>query len=598
MQSSNHADNASRPIWSRVSTALIVAAFALICLPIGAQTISPLEIAQAADAPPELRVFLAKKIITMEPAMPEATAVAVADGRIVSVGTLDSLEGWIKQRGAKIDRTFEDKILMPGFIDPHVHPSLPAVLTQFPFLAPDDWSLPTGEFPGATTPEAYIAQLKELVSAHDDPEIPFITWGYHQLWHGDIRREQLNELFPDTPVMLWHRSFHELIGNDAAFDLMDITEADFAGSDQANWEEGHVWENGFMAIMPKLPFLMAPDRYGKGMENFFEMMHRNGVTTALDMGIGIFGDPVGETALIRGVAEERDVPARIILTPIITDFLARGLSIPDALAQVREWTEGNTHRVMYDGHFKIMMDGAIYSGLSQYGFPGYMDGHKGIWMAPLETTYEWAEAFWNEGYQIHAHTNGDKSAAALIDIVQRLQAQKPRIDHRFALEHFAYTTEDQVRRMKALGMVVSANPYYQFILADVYADQWLGPDRARKMVPLGSVKRSGMVFALHSDCPMAPLSPLTLAWTAVNRTTIDGNKNLENEKVSLNDALRAITVDAAWVMRWEDKIGSIRAGKMADFVVLEQDPYEVDPMKLKDIPIWGTVFEGRLSPVQ
>lgn len=100
----------------------------------------------------ELTVFVAKKIITMEPALPEATAVAVADGQIVSVGSLDSLQGWLRERGGKIDNTFKDKVLMPGFIDPHIHPSLPAVLSQFAFIAPDDWTLPTGEFPVALNP--------------------------------------------------------------------------------------------------------------------------------------------------------------------------------------------------------------------------------------------------------------------------------------------------------------------------------------------------------------------------------------------------------------------------------------------------------------
>ena len=149
----------------------------------------------------ELVVYTAKKIITMEPALPEATAVAVANGRIVSVGSLESLQPWIEASDTTIDRSLEDKVLMPGFIDPHVHPSLPAVLTQFPFLAPDEWSLPTGEFPGATTPAAYESRLKALVAAHDDPRVPFIAWGYHPLWHGEVYREQLNAWFPDTPVM-------------------------------------------------------------------------------------------------------------------------------------------------------------------------------------------------------------------------------------------------------------------------------------------------------------------------------------------------------------------------------------------------------------
>ena len=137
----------------------------------------------------ELVIYTAKKIITMEAALPEATAVAVANGRIVAVGSLESLSSWTDQKDARLDRRFEGKIMMPGFIDPHVHPSLPAVLTQFPFIAPDDWSLPTGEFPGAKTPEAYLKRLKQLVAEHSDESVPFIAWGYHPLWHGELFRQ-------------------------------------------------------------------------------------------------------------------------------------------------------------------------------------------------------------------------------------------------------------------------------------------------------------------------------------------------------------------------------------------------------------------------
>jgi predicted amidohydrolase YtcJ len=296
--------------------------------------------------------------------------------------------------------------------------------------------------------------------------------------------------------------------------------------------------------------------------------------------------------------EGDEAPARLVLTPIITDFLARGVSPEEALEEMQQRNGRNSRRVMYDNHFKLMMDGAIFSGLAQFAYPGYMDGHQGQWMAPRETTYIWAETFWDEGYQLHAHTNGDASAAALVELVRRLQSHRPRVDHRTTLEHFAYATEDQVRQMHALGMLVSANPYYQYILADIYAERWLGPDRARNMVPLGALQRAGVRFALHSDTPMAPLSPLTLVWAAVNRQTINGNDNASAQKVSVRQALRAVTIDAAWVMRREDQIGSIRAGKMADFAVLEQDPYSVEPQQLKDIKIWGTVFEGTPYPVE
>ncbi len=548
----------------------------------------------------KITVFTAKKIITMTEAMPTAKAVAVADGRIVSVGTLDSLKPWLDRYPHEVDDRFADKVLMPGFIDPHVHPSLPAVLTQFPFLAPEDWHLPTGEFPGALTPEAYVARLKELVAAHPDWNIPFVTWGYHQLWHGHIFRAELDELFPGKPVVLWHRSFHEIIVNSAALHWLGITEEQFQTNPDVDWGKGLFWEVGAQAMLAlsKLPSLLFnPIRYKQGMVNFLRMMHQAGVTTALDMGIGVFGDPFGETDLIRDAAESTQAPARIILTPLIVDFLARGISPEEALATCEKWIEGNSRRVQFDRHFKLMMDGAIFSGLSLFDFPGYVDGHAGQWMVAPETTREWTEVFWKAGYQIHAHTNADLSAAMLIDILRYLQDVKPRFDHRFVLEHFAYTTEEQNRKWHALGGLVSANPYYLYILSDIYSNEWLSPDRGSQLVRLGSLERMGTPFTLHSDCPMAPLSPLTLAWVAANRVTINGNLNCPEERISLQAALCAITSDAAWLIKKEDEIGSIRAGKFADFAVLEEDPYKVGVEGLRDIPIWGTVFEGEVHPV-
>ncbi len=556
--------------------------------------ISGLAAPMAAQA---LTVYTAKKIITMEPAMPEATAVAVEGDRIIAVGTLDSLQPLLDSRKGTVDHSLASKILMPGLIDPHVHPALPAVLTQFPFLAPDDWSLPTGEFPGAKTPQAYEARLKVLASAHEDPNLPFIAWGYHPLWHGEVYREQLNAWFGDQAVMIWHRSFHELIGNDAALAMLGITEADTEGNHESDWERGHFWENGLKAIVPKLGILFSPERFGGGMKNFVEMLHKGGVTTALDMGTGIFGNPSAELDLVRQVMEGTQAPARIIMTPIITDFLARGKTPTEAMAEIDQWRQGNSRRVKVDRHFKLMMDGAIFSGLAQMGPPGYIDGHSGQWMAPLEVTTEWARAFWKAGYKLHAHTNGDLSAAAFIDLLRTLQAEQARPDHRFTLEHFAYSTEDQSRQLKALGAVVSANPYYHYILSDIYGEQWLGPDRASQMVRLGSLERNDVPFALHSDSPMAPLSPFTLAFNATNRVTINGVLSGAAERISLDRALRAITIDAAWVMGWEDQIGSIRAGKKADFAVLEDDPYQAGATGLKDIRIWGTVFEGELHPL-
>jgi predicted amidohydrolase YtcJ len=563
------------------ATALVVAT---LCLSLFAGAASP------------QTIFSAARIITMDAGLPEATAVAVDAGRIVAVGDLEQLTGTAALADYALDRRLEGKVLMPGFIDPHVHPSLPAVLTQFPFLAPDDWELPTGDFPGARSPEAFARRLRELVAQHREPT-PFIAWGYHTLWHGEVYRQKLSRWFPDEPVMLWHRSFHELILNDAALSALGISEAEVEGIHEASWARGHFWENGLKALVPRLSFVFEPQRFLTGMQNFLAMAHRGGVTTALDMGTGIFGNPEQELALVRQAVQASDAPLRIVMTPIITDFLARGKSPAEAEAEIERWRASNTPRVRVERHFKLMMDGAIFSGLAQMGPPGYLDGHSGQWMAPLPVTAEWASYFWNRDYKLHAHTNGDASAAALIRLLRELQSAHPRRDHRLTLEHFAYATEEQLRQFAALGGVISANPYYHYILSDLYGSEWLGPDRSAQMVRLGSAERLGVPFALHSDAPMAPLEPLTLAWAASNRETINGRRTGASQRISLHAALRAITIDAAWVMGWEDEIGSIRAGKRADFTVLEQDPYVTGVSGLRDIPIWGTVFEGRVAPL-
>ncbi len=200
-------------------------------------------------------------------------------------------------------------------------------------------------------------------------------------------------------------------------------------------------------------------------------------------------------------------------------------------------------------------------------------------------------------YDICTHANGDAAAGWFIELLTTLLRESPRADHRMTLEHFAYSTEDQTRQLKTLGALVSANPYYHFILSELYADSWLGPDRARQMVRLGSLERAGITLGLHSDSPMAPLSPLTLIWAASARETIGGSPGIMSEALSRETALRAVTVDAAWILGREDDLGSIRAGKIADFTVLDSDPMTVPYDELRDIAVVATVFSGAPYPV-
>jgi predicted amidohydrolase YtcJ len=542
-----------------------------------------------------LTIYTAKRIVTMEPAMPTATAVAVAQGRVVSVGTLDSLVPWIDAHGSTVDRSLEDSVLMPGLIDPHVHPTLPATLTQFPFLAPDDWKLPNGTWPGARTPDDYIRRLREIIGNHTRADEPCMVWGYHQIWHGRISRDVLDQLAPDQPVAIWHRSFHEMFMNTAMLRWMNIAddEPPRHGVDGAN---GHFFEVGAFRAMAKLaPFVREPTRFAAGLATFFKMVHEGGVTTVLDMGVGNAGDIDAEVDQIRAAHSAADAPCRVILTPFAGAFMAKNVSPEDAVAAADALTSGNTADVFFDRHIKFMIDGAFFSGLFQLGFPGYLDGHLGEWTSPPEVTRRYAPAFWSAGYQLHAHTNGDLGVDFFIDLLRELLDARPRFDHRMTIEHFGNSTEDQVRQLAALGALVSAQPYYVHLLGDAYRTKWLGHERAEQMVRLGAVERHRIPLGLHSDCPMAPLEPLRLAWAASTRETVDGNVLGPLECLSLDAALRAITIDAAWILRREGEIGSIRAGKRADFTILDADPYHVGAQGLKDLTVRGTVFGGRVE---
>lgn len=133
-------------------------------------------------------------------------------------------------------------------------------------------------------------------------------------------------------------------------------------------------------------------------------------------------------------------------------------------------------------------------------------------------------------------------------------------------------------------------------LSGRYAEIGLGPERARRMVHLAEAARAGMSISFHSDMPMAPAKPLQLIWSAVNRLTAEGPVSGPDQVIDLDTALRAVTIEAAYSIRQENDIGSITPGKLANFTVLEQSPYAVAPTALKDIPVWGTILEGRIQP--
>jgi predicted amidohydrolase YtcJ len=217
-------------------------------------------------------------------------------------------------------------------------------------------------------------------------------------------------------------------------------------------------------------------------------------------------------------------------------------------------------------------------------------------MMQPNTFRAFAHAYWKANWQLHIHVNGDAALDLVLDTVDECMATHPRTDHRTVIVHFANSTEEQIDRIAALGCIVSANSYYPVGFADKYAEHGLGPARADVMVRSASVLARGIPLSFHSDLPMGPADPLTLAWCAVNRRTPSGRVAGPEQRIAVHDALRAITVEAAYSWRMEDELGTIAAGKAANFTVLAEDPYDVDPARLNEIAVLGSVYGGRWFP--
>lgn len=569
---------------------------------INAQLTSGLGGDQAAGTAQPVTIFTAKKFITMERGAPEATAVAVAGKRIVGVGSLDEVKAALGGRPFTVDETFAGKIVMPGLIDQHLHPVLGALTLAVEVIAPEDWVLPGGTHKAAGSADAYQARLKAADAKLDKPDAWLLTWGYHALWHGKLDRAALDAINPTRPIAVWHRSCHEFYLNTPALAALGLTEAmtqnQGRASTQANWREGHFWEDGLnLMITPMLKVLATPERLAFGLKQMVSYLHANGVTAYMEPGALYTPDMWKLYEQILGAPE----------TPMYSTFIADGRGIVDRVGldgaldaveeQIAVAPEAPGRKLMFfPGQIKLFADGAIISQLMQMR-DGYLDGHQGEWIIPPDELERRARLFWNAGYQIHTHVNGDLGLEKLLDILERLNAEHPRADHRSVIVHFANSTEDQVARIKRLGALVSANPYYTTGFADKYSAVGLGPERADAMVRAKSVLDQGVPLSYHSDLPMAPSAPLYLAWCGVNRLTPSGRVAGPEQRVSVDAALRAVTIEAAYSWRHEDQLGSIAPGKIANFTVLEQDPYAVPPEQLKDVPIWGTVFEGRVFPV-
>ena len=540
-----------------------------------------------------LDVYIAKTIVTLNRSQPEATAIAVRDGMIVEVGSLSSLEPWLLREPHVIHREFESDVMVPGFIDPHLHPAMAAVILPMHFITAMPWSLPWREVPATVTPEAFDREMVRILAEVDD-EIT-IFWGHHDLWHGAMHRSRIDQLSEDRPVVVWNRSFHELHMNHACMLHLGIDEVSTQRRKQVDLDAGRFYENGLGFAISRLnPFILEDTRFRQGLERLRDVVHFGGHTTIGDMAVGLF-DFERELRESRAIFGGPETFFRVEQVPH-GGVLTHGKSAQEALAQLSVLATESGPKLTFRKRIKFFADGAFFSQLAQLLPPGYLDGHEGEWLMVPELLEARLRDFWHAGYRIHVHVTGDRAVELTLSILEQLQNEMPRTNHGFVLEHMGYSTPEQLAWAKRLGVSVSANIYYLHELSSRYAEMSVGYERASSMGRLGTCFDEGLITALHSDITMAPAQPLLNMWVAVNRVNAQGDVMAEAERLTPAEALAAVTINAAKILGIEHETGSLRAGKRADVTILSDNPLSVDPMAIKDILVRGTLFEGALRP--
>lgn len=547
-----------------------------------------------------LVIYVAKKIITMDPGLPEATAVAVRGGKIAAVGDLADLEAWTVNLPHTIDRTFEDKILVPGLIASHEHPLLAAnTITRRPLVAFYPTPNPFGmDISGVKDKDEAFRRLRDIVEKDPGSTETIFTWGYDVIaMGGHLTREELDEISSTRPIVIWDASVHFAYGNSAFIEQRGVTAEDAAnipgielGPDGEPNGQFLATEAAAFALIPEIENAMAD--MNPAVDQVIALNRQAGITTTTELAFGAI-NPDFEKNFFSSYFNDPDTPLRIVVVADAATYSR--LHGDEAVEEVTKLAELNTDKVIFSG-IKFFADDAFLGLAMALREPGYIDPSlRAIWNTRPERMFDEMKPWWKAGYRIHIHSNGDASQDAVLSALSKLQADHPRFDHRFVFEHFGLSSPDQIRKMKALGATASVNPSYVYLRGEINAD-YIGANRAALAARLNTLTSYGVPTTIHSDLPVAPADPLLLMWMAVNRLGQSGKVLGPEERVTAEQALRMVTIDAAYVLEMDDRIGSIEPGKHADFTVLEADPLEVEPESIRSIGVWGTIFAGEKFP--
>jgi len=543
-------------------------------------------------------LYINADVLTMEKEQQRAEAVYVEGGVIQAVGSNAELDLYRSQAEQVLD--LKGATLMPGFIDPHTHPALVSFFRDMVDLS---------GFTHATNASIWSRLHEEVKKQSKGKWI--ICKGLDPVLVTPSK-SFLDSIAPDNPVFIISQSMHSFWANSAAFAAVGIDKDTPDPSTASYYERDDQGElTGFLAEQEALiPFQQKiteinGDEVIQSTVNTLEDYARNGNTSIVAMGLSS--------------PEERVVDFFKYLSASQPGFLSSALSkfgvLPPRKPSVRHFIYiryDNTHLLPSsvdngDDQFRVLgvkfwYDGAPYTG-SMYLEEPYLDSefnhdklhighnHRGESLLSVEEMSDAIEKYEQDGWQIAVHSQGDKSTTEVMEAFSR--ASKTDKDNRHRIEHCLMIQPASLLEMKRMGIHPSFHTNHLYYYGAALREEILGTERAEQILPINKADSLGLIYTMHTDAPMFPSEPLSLVQTAVTRQNTAGDTMGFHHAIGVRKALESMTINAAWQIKMEDKLGSIKVGKYADFVVLDRNPLKVSPDQLRDIQVQRTVVAGQ-----
>jgi len=533
--------------------------------------------AQQAAAPAGDIVFKGGTILTMNDKAPRAEAIAIRGNKILAVGKLDDVQSAIGSGAQVVD--LQGRTLMPGLIDPHMH---------FVFTAFEDWI----DVSPITTPD-YATVWSKLQKGVADAKPG--EWVRAQQFDASITRDakiptiaELDALAPNNPFFMQESNGHIAYANSAAFKAAGITREtpDPSGARFVKDANGNLTgrleemaaQQEFLGVMPSPT---AADMIGR-VQRFLDHASSVGCTMLHDCGIGIMAG-AQDLKILDAVLGEGKAPVRyrgMLVSTIMDEWEKEG---------IKPGRGNDLFRV--DG-IKAWADGSnqAQTGYQRENYLG--TDERGALNYSLEQVTEVIRRAHEGGWQVGVHANGDAAIDMVLDAYEAVLGKSSNSDLRHRIEHCSVFHPEQMVRMKDMGLSPSFLIGHVRWWGKAFRDRLLGPERARFYDPCASALAAGLKISLHSDWNVTPIEPLRYVEDAVTRVMNEGGDVFfPEERIPVDAALRAVTIDAAWQCHMEGQIGSLETGKFADFAILEEDPTAPD-VKIGKIKVSETWMDG------